>query len=108
LLPQRDEKDMEKKLVVKIVKIEGKCPVYEVGQKIILDEGYRVNLNESDNICMHSLASIMPYYVALYNGVSPETLGLANKDGRACVHCLDPCELTGGGTVTFEIVIEGV
>lgn len=42
-------------------------------------------------------------YVALYNGVSPKNLGLANKDGRTCVQCLDPCELTGGGTVIFEI-----
>jgi len=98
---------MEKRLVVKVVNIEGKCPVYKVGQKIVLDEGYRVNLEESDNICMHSLASIMPYYVALYNDVSPEILGLANKDGRACVQCLNPCEITGGGTVTFEIVTEG-
>ena len=102
------EKDTEKKLVVKVVNVEGKCPVYKVGQKIVLDEGYRINLEESDDICMHSLASIMPYYVALYNGVSPESLGLANKDGKACVQCLDPCELTGGGTVTFEIgVLEG-
>ncbi len=98
---------MGRKLVVKVVKIEGKCPVYEVGQKIILDEGYRVNLKESDNICMHSLASIMPYYVALYNGVNPETLGLANKEGRACVQCLNPRGITGGGTVTFEIITKG-
>lgn len=99
---------MGRRLVVKVVKIEGNCPVYQLGQKIVLDEGYRVNLKESDNICMHSLASIMPYYVALYNDISPEVLGLANKEGRACVHCLDPCELTGGGTVTFEIIREGV
>ena len=101
------EEDIDRKLVVKVVNIEGKCPVYKVGEKIVLDEGYRVNLEESDNICMHSLASIMPYYVALYNGVSPKNLGLANKEGKACVHCLDPCELTGGGTVIFEVIIEG-
>ena len=96
---------MDRKLVVKVVNIEGKCPVYKVGQKIVLDEGYRVNLKESDNICMHSLASIMPYYVALCNGVNPVTLGLANKEGRACVQCLNPREITGGGTVTFEIEV---
>lgn len=98
---------MDRKLVVRVVNIKGKCPVYKVGEKIVLDEGYRVNLEESDNICMHSLASIMPYYVALYNGVSPKNLGLANKDGKSCVQCLDPCELTGGGTVTFEIGVLG-
>jgi uncharacterized repeat protein (TIGR04076 family) len=45
----------------------------------------------------------MPYYVALYRGVDPKELGLS-KDGRkAYVQCLDPCDYTGGGTVTFEI-----
>jgi len=99
---------MGRKLVVKVIKIKGKCPVYGIGQKIVLNEGYRVNLDESDSICMHSLSSIMPYYVALYNGVKPRKLGLADKKGRAHVQCLDPCELTGGGTVTFEIITKGV
>ena len=39
---------MEKKLVVKIVKIEGKCPVYEVGQKIIKKYGIGRLLNLKD------------------------------------------------------------
>jgi len=53
---------------------------------------------------MHSLTSVMPYYVALYHGVDPQELGLAGeKDGVARVQCLDPCELTGGGTVVFTI-----
>jgi len=94
---------MVKKLVIKVIEIKGKCPVYSVGDRIILDKGYKANLRETTNICMHSLASIMPYYNALYNGVPAEKLGLANKEGRACVQCLDPCEITGGGTVIFEI-----
>jgi uncharacterized repeat protein (TIGR04076 family) len=55
---------------------------------------------------MHSLASIMPYHVAIAKGVPPNKMGLAHKekkDGKAYVHCLDPCEETGGGTVTFSI-----
>ncbi len=94
---------MAGKLVIKVVKIKGKYPVYSVGDRIVLDEGYKLNLKETTNICMHSLASIMPYYNALYNGIAPEKLGLANKEGKACVQCLDPCEITGGGTVIFEI-----
>ena len=89
------EGNMAGKLVIRVVKIKGKCPVYSVGDRIVLDEGYKLNLKETSNICMHSLASIMPYYNALYNGVAPEKLGLANKDGKACVQCLDPCEITG-------------
>jgi len=98
---------MTKKLLIKVIEIEGKCPVYSVGDRIILDEGYKVNLRETTNICMHSLASIMPYYNALYNGISPKKLGLANREGKACVQCLDPCEITGGGTVVFEIEVLG-
>jgi uncharacterized repeat protein (TIGR04076 family) len=53
---------------------------------------------------MHSLASLMPYYVALSKGISPQALGLSGtKPNRAYLQCLDPCEVTGGGTVIFEI-----
>jgi len=90
-------------LIIKVVEIRGRCPVYSLGDTIVLDEGYKLNLKETTHICMHSLASILPYYNALYNGVPPERLGLANREGKACVQCLDPCEITGGGTVVFEI-----
>jgi len=79
---------MTKKLLIKVIEIEGKCPVYSVGDRIILDEGYKVNLRETTNICMHSLASIMSYYNVLYNGIAPEKLGLADKRGKACVQDL--------------------
>lgn len=91
------------KLVITVHEIKGNCPVYIKGDQIVLDEGYRLNVAESDNVCMHSLASVMPYYVALYSGVDPRELGLSNDSKRAFVQCLDPCHLTGGGTVVFEI-----
>ena len=94
------------KLVITVEKIQGRCPVYKVGDKIVLDSGYRFNLQETTAVCMHSLASIMPYHVAIAKGVTPNQMGLAHKerkDGKAYVHCLDPCEETGGGTVTFSI-----
>lgn len=91
------------KLVIKVLKIKGTCPVYKVGDKIVIDEGYKLNLEEIDNVCMHSLASIMPYYVALSKGVDPKTLGLTKEGNKAYLQCLDPFELTGGGTVIFEV-----
>ena len=94
-----------RKLIISVVSIKGRCPVYEVGHRIVIDEGYRLNLAETNGICIHSLASVMPYYVALSKGVSPAELGLANQRGLACVQCLDPYEQTGGGTVTFEIEV---
>jgi len=91
------------RLIITVKEIKGNCPVYQVGDRIVLDEGYRLNLKETDNMCMHSLASIMPYYVALYRGIDPRDLGLSRDGKKAHVQCLDPCEYTGGGTVIFEI-----
>ena len=90
-------------LIAKVVAIEGNCPVYRLGDKIVIEGGFRLNLEETDAVCMHSLASLMPYYVALSKGVSPTQLGLAGEGGRAYVQCLDPARYTGGGTVTFEV-----
>lgn len=91
------------RLVITVKEIKGSCPVYHTGDKIILDEGYRINLKETDNICMHSLSSIMPYYIALFRGVDPRKLGLTKEGKKGYLQCLDPCEYTGGGTVIFEI-----
>lgn len=91
------------RLIIKIQEIKGHCPVYRLGDRIVLDEGYRLNCRKSESICMHSMTSIMPYYVALYRGINPKDLGLSKDGQRAYVQCLDPCEHTGGGTVIFEI-----
>lgn len=94
------------KLVIRVEAIQGRCPVYEVGDQVVLDNGVRLNLRETTNGCMHSFASIIPYHIALAKGIKPEQMGLAHKDrkdGKAYVHCLDPCDVTGGGTVLFSI-----
>ena len=91
------------KLIIEVIEIEGECPVYKMGEKIVLDEGYKVNLKETDNICMHSLGSLLPYYNALAKGVSPVEFGLAKEGNDAYIQCLDPKNYTGGGTVTFKI-----
>ncbi|MBN1273496.1 MAG: TIGR04076 family protein [Candidatus Aminicenantes bacterium] len=91
------------KLIIEVDEIKGSCPVYNRGDRIVLDEGYRVNLALTDNICMHSLASLLPYYIALSKGVDPADLGLAGENGCAYLQCLDPLEITGGGTVIFRI-----
>jgi len=91
------------KLIIEVIEIEGICPVYRVGERIILDDGYKVNLKETDSICMHSLGSLLPYYNALAKGFSPIDLGLAKKGKDAYIQCLDPKKYTGGGTVTFKI-----
>ncbi len=97
-----------KDLRIKVVQIKGNCMVYREGDVIYLDKGYSMNLEKTDAVCMHSLASILPYHLPLSFGVKPGQLGLAGKDGddrKAYVQCLDPCERTGGGTAVFEIDI---
>ncbi|UCC69642.1 MAG: TIGR04076 family protein [Armatimonadota bacterium] len=90
-------------LEITVKAIRGQCPVYKVGDRIVLRDGYRLDLEASDAVCMHSLASVMPYYNAVFRGVDPKDLGLADPEGRACVQCLDPCEETGGGTVILRL-----
>ena len=87
-------------LNVEAVQIRGHCPVYALGDRFAILEGYKLRAEKP--LCLHSLASMLPYYVALSHGVSPKELGLGQEDG-AYVQCLDPCEHTGGGTVVFRI-----
>jgi uncharacterized repeat protein (TIGR04076 family) len=92
------------KLVVKVIEIRGTCPVYELGNQILLRDGYILDPSGTDTVCMHSLAALFPYYVALSKGVKAKDLGLSRGDSdEAYVQCLDPCEITGGGTVRFSI-----
>lgn len=91
------------KLVIRIKEIRGNCPVYKEEDIFVIEEGYK--LVSDIPLCMHSLSSLMPYYIPLSRGVSPKSLGLAREDvQKAYIQCLDPCKYTGGGTVVFEIM----
>jgi uncharacterized repeat protein (TIGR04076 family) len=88
-------------LVIQVVEVQGHCPVYQVGDRFHIREGYQLVADRP--VCMHALTSLSPYYVSLSRGISPVDLGLAGSDGAAYVQCLDPQRYTGGGTVTFSI-----
>ena len=90
-------------LKIEVYDIKGSCPIYQKGDVFSIIDGYK--LKTEGLICMHSLASIMPYYVALSKGVAPKELGLSKDNNAAYVHCLDPCEYTNGGTVIFRLTI---
>ena len=97
---------MVKDLKITIIEIKGTCPVYQQGDAFFLKHGYILDQAQSCRVCMHSLASILPYHVALSHGVAPAAIGLNKKDeNRAYLQCLDPCAYTGGGTVVFEVEI---
>jgi len=88
-------------LVIKVVDIKGRCPVYQKGDTFRIEDGYKLRADKL--LCMHSLQSLVPYYVPLSSGIDPDDLGLAGPDGAAYVQCLDPQRYTGGGTVTFKL-----
>ena len=92
-------------LVIEVVKIEGHCPVYQIGDHFHIRDGYK--LASDGLVCMHALQAVCPYYVALSRGMDPADLGLAGPDGAAYVQCLDPHRYTGGGTATFRIAPDG-
>ena len=88
-------------LLIEVVEVQGHCPVYHVGDRFLIQEGYQ--LVSDRPVCMHALGSLCPYHIPLSRGIDPANLGLAGPDGAAYVQCLDPQRYTGGGTVIFRI-----
>lgn len=89
-------------LKIRVVEINGMCPVYKLGDEFKISAGYV--LEGRDNYCFHALSSLMPYYVALSRGIPPADLGLCKPgENKAYIQCPDPVSKTGGGSVVFEI-----
>ena len=95
-----------KDLLIEIVEIKGRCPIYQVGDRFTLQDGYRLLSRDSCDICLHALGSIIPWAVPLSTQFPPiEDMGLGSEAvGVAYVQCLDPGPpYTEGGTVIFAI-----
>ena len=60
-------------LVIEVTEIRGKCPVYKVGDKIVID-GPRILMDKTDAISIYVLESLLHYAVALREGVDPRKL----------------------------------
>ena len=91
------------RLVIRVKEIRGRCAVFKGGEEIVV-EGAEINLKETDKICIHALAPLLHYLVALREGVDPVRLGLSKEGEKAYIQCVDPGEpYTNGGTVVFEV-----
>jgi len=90
-------------LEIEVCEIRGKCPVYKVGDKIVI-EGPRILLDKSDALCTHALVSLLHYVVAFQEGADPVRLGLCKpREKEAYIQCVDPgAPYTDGGTVIFR------
>ena len=91
-------------LEIEICEIRGRCPVHQLGHKIVID-GPHIVLEKTDALCIHALPTLLHYSVALDHGVDLGGLGIIKTENveSAYVQCVDPHEpYTGGGTVIFK------
>ena len=92
-------------LEITVAEVRGRCPVYKIGDKVVIDDP-QIVLKRTDALCAHALASLLHYTIALERGVDPVSLGLSKAEDRehAYIQCVDPGEpYTQGGTVIFKI-----
>ena len=97
------------RLVITVKEIRGKCPVFRVGDKIVVKEP-EIALEKTDALCVHAFGSMLSMIIPLSRGVSFRELGLSEEEGdTGYVQCLDPGPpYTPGGTVVFEVKREGM
>jgi len=92
-------------LEIVVCEVRGQCPVYEVGDKITIDDP-QIVLERTDALCTHALSSLLHYVLVLERAADPVDLGLSKLRDRkhAYIQCVDPGEpYTHGGTVIFRI-----
>jgi uncharacterized repeat protein (TIGR04076 family) len=90
-------------LMIRVVEIKGVCDVHSIGDEIVID-GPTIDLKKTNKVCIHAMAPILHYAVALREGASCEKLGLTKKGNKAYIRCPDPGEpFTSGGEVVFEV-----
>ncbi|MBS7637113.1 TIGR04076 family protein [Candidatus Bathyarchaeota archaeon] len=92
------------RLIITVKEIKGNCPVFKVGDKIVV-ESPKIVVGKTDNICIHAFGCMLSMLAPLSYGISFKKLGLAKEEGETgFVQCLDPGKpYTEGGTVFFEI-----
>ena len=91
-------------LEIVVHEIRGYCPVYKVGDRIVIDDP-EIVLEKTDALCTHALSTLLHYALILEHNWYPVELGLttAEDEGHAYMQCVDPGEpYTEGGTVIFK------
>ena len=77
-------------LEIVVHEIRGKCPVYKVGDRMMIDDP-SILVDKTDAICTHALSSLLHYVLVLEEGVDPLKLGLSKPEDReyAYIQCFD-------------------
>lgn len=94
---------MAYRVTITIKEIRGYCPIYKVGDKIIMEKFY-VDSRNSERVCIHALAAFSTLLSAFLHGSSAIELGIGSEDDVGYLQCPDPGPPhTKGGTVLFEL-----
>ena len=91
-------------LEIAVHEIKGNCPVFKVGDKMVIDSP-EIVLDKTDALCTHALSTLLHYVLILEHHWCPVKLGLTTQDDQrnAYMQCVDPGEpYTHGGTVIFK------
>ena len=91
-------------LEIKVCEIRGKCPVYKVGDRMVIDDP-EIVLDKTNALCTHALSTLLHYVTILEHDWCPVKLGLTTPQNpdHAYMQCVDPGEpYTQGGTVLFK------
>jgi len=91
-------------LEIVVHEIRGYCPVYKVGNKIVIDDP-EIILEKTDALCTHALSTLLHYALILEHDWCPVKLGLTTNEDpeHAYMQCVDPGKpYTEGGTVLFK------
>jgi len=92
-------------LDIRVCQIRGICPVYKVGDRIVIDDP-KILLDKTDALCTHALSTLLHYVTILEHDWCPVKLGLTTPENSECAYmqCVDPGKpYTEGGTVIFEV-----
>jgi len=86
-----------------VKEVKGYCPIYKQGDRIVFENHY-VRSDESDDVCIHALSSMLTLLSAFLHGVSAVNLGIGKEENKGYLQCPDPGEpYTCGGTVILEL-----
>lgn len=91
-------------LEILVHEIKGKCPVYKVGDRIVIKDP-EIVLKQTNALCTHALSTLIHYVLILEHNWCPVKLGLTTSEEpeHAYMQCVDPGEpYTEGGTVIFK------
>lgn len=91
-------------LEIKANEIRGTCPVYKVGDKIVIDDP-KILLDRTDALCTHPVSTFLHYATISEHDWCPVKLGLTTPGNseHAYMQCADPRKpYTEGETVILE------